>query len=119
MDHHGPTAILLSSRSSIPRLNQHRALFVSTLSVISARANFSLLTAEIAVALWFIEGHVTFQIRGQENEGHMNCRLQPPKRTCGHMYVKRLMGNIGKQGRCPLSEEVGGRGSMQGWAQLG
>ena len=68
MDHHGPAPILLSSWSSIPQLNQLRALFVSTLSVISARANFSLRTAEIAVILWFIEGHVTFQIRGQENE---------------------------------------------------
>ena len=102
MDHHGPTAILLSSRSSIPQLNQHRALFVSTLSVISARANFSLRTAEIAVTMWFIEGHVMFQIRGQQNEPTHEL---PFATTKAHMWAHvkgRLMGNLGKQG-CPLS----------------
>ena len=99
VDHHGP-AILLSSWNSIPQLNQLRALFVSALSVISARANFSQ-TAELAVTLWFIEGHVMFQIRGQQNEPTHELPFATAK---AHMWahVKRLMGNIGKQG-CPLS----------------
>ena len=102
MDHHGPAAILLSSWNSIPALNQLRALFVSARSVISARANFFLQTAEIAVILWFIEGHVMFQIRGQQNEPTHELPFATAK---AHMWAHvkgRLMGNIGKQG-CPLS----------------
>ena len=87
MDHHGPPAILLSSWNSIPQLNQLRALFVSTLSVISARANFSLRTAEIAVILWFIEGHVMLPIRGQENEP----THEPPFATAkAHMWAAHM-----------------------------
>ena len=86
MDHHGPAPILLSSWSSIPQLNQLRALFVSALSVISARANFSQ-TAELAVTLWFIEGHVTFQIRGHENEPTHELPFATAK---AHMWAQSL-----------------------------
>ena len=68
-------------------------------------------TAEIAVTMWFIEGHVMFQIRGGQNEPTHELPFATAKaHMCAH-----VMGNIGKQG-CPLSGD-GGRGCMQGCAQ--
>ena len=68
-------------------------------------------TAEIAVTMWFIEGHVMFQIRGGQNEPTHELPFATAK---AHMWA-HVMGNIGKQG-CPLSGD-GGRGCMQGCAQ--
>ena len=61
-----------------------------------------------AVTLWFIEGHVMFQIRGQQNGSrHMNCHLQPPKRTCGHMLA-RADGKYWQTGVSPIRRRKGG-----------
>ena len=93
----------------------------SAVGYLSARANLSLRAAEIAVILWFIEGHVMFQIRGA-GQHKMNCRLQPPKRTCGHICeeVDGKYRQTGVRGiPCTGVSSVRGRGSMQGWAQPG
>ena len=58
----------------------------------------------------FIEGHVMFQIRGQNEPTHELPFATAKAHMCAH-----VMGNIGKQG-CPLSGD-GGRGCMQGCAQ--
>ena len=46
---------------------------------------------------------------------HMNCHLQPPKRTCGHMWREGWWEILANRG-VPCQED-GGRGCMQGWAQ--